>query len=361
MKKSEIEFYQKQLLNWYQKNHRTLPWRETSHPYYIWVSEVMLQQTQVKTVIPYFERFIQKFPTIFDFAAADEDTILKMWEGLGYYSRIRNFHKAAKIIVADYNGEIPDDRGMFIQQPGVGDYIASAVLSIAFHQPYAVVDGNVKRVLARLLLLSEPVNDAKNNKLFQKQADKLLAAEQPGSYNQAVMELGALVCKPATPDCLNCPIQNACKAFSRGKVGDFPKRLQKKPVPTKHIAVGVVIDNNKLLITKRKSGGLLGGLWEFPGGKINKGEMTEQACVREIKEETGLNVVIEKQLTAVKHAYTHFKIEMAVFICRKTGGGITLDGPVDHRWISPGEIEKYPFPGSNHQFIPRLKEYLKNI
>jgi len=255
MKNAEIDQFQYQLLNWYKLNHRKLPWRETSNPYFIWLSEVMLQQTQVKTVIPYFKKFTKALPSVSEAASASGDQMLKLWEGLGYYSRIRNFHKAVKTIVTEFNGQIPSDWDTFIRLPGVGNYIASAVLSMAYHQPFAVVDGNVKRVLARLCLLSCTVNEAKNLKFFQTQADKLLAKDQSGNYNQAIMELGALICKPGNPDCKECPVQSFCMAFKKEKTEQFPRKKRRNPVPIYDIAVGVIYEKGKLLITKRKSEG----------------------------------------------------------------------------------------------------------
>ncbi|MEZ4568646.1 MAG: A/G-specific adenine glycosylase, partial [Desulfobacterales bacterium] len=201
------------LTRWYAENLRHLPWRGSADPYHIWVSEVMLQQTQVATVIPYFKRFCQAFPDIRALAAADLQDVLKLWEGLGYYARARNLHKAAKIVTDQYNGRIPDDADGFMALPGVGDYIGAAVLSIAFDRPLAVVDGNVKRVLARLFEIDAPVNVSASYKIFQSCANLLLNAEDPGTFNQAVMELGALVCRPSGPDCRVCPLAGWCGAF----------------------------------------------------------------------------------------------------------------------------------------------------
>lgn len=344
----------KSLLRWYEQNHRPLPWRETSDPYAIWVSEVMLQQTQVAAVIPYYDRFMARFPTVADLAGADQEAVLKLWEGLGYYARARNLHKAAGTVMAAFDGRVPADKKSFKSLAGVGDYIAAAVLSIAFDQPLAVVDGNVKRVLSRLCVMAEPVNHAPSHKVFQAVADQLLDTAAPALFNQAVMELGALVCRPEKPRCPACPLQKACRALKTDTVGDFPRRQKTKPVPTHHIAVGVVEKGERMLITKRAAEGLLGGLWEFPGGKVKKKEAPEAACIREIMEETGLAVTVSSHLTRVRHAYTHFKIEMDVYLCRYVSGSVSLDGPVDHRWIRAEEINDYPFPRANLKFIPLL-------
>ena len=356
MNEKEKQIFRKALIHWYRKNQRTLPWRETENPYYIWVSEVMLQQTQVKTVMPYYEKFIQTFPHIDALAKAADQDVLKVWEGLGYYARARNLHKAAQKVVALHQGAIPVDRKTFKSLPGVGDYIASAVMSIAFDQPYAVVDGNVKRVISRLMMISSPVNDAPAHKLFQKHADQLVDRYQPGTFNQAMMELGALICVPKQPRCWDCPVKTFCHADQAGRTGEFPLKKRTARVPQHHIAVGIVYKNGSMLITRRKPEGLLGGLWEFPGGKVGKGESAASACVREIKEEVNLDVEVETMLTRVHHAYTHFRIVMDVYVCRHVSGRVKRRGPVDHRWISIEQIERFPFPRANHKFIPLLKK-----
>ena len=349
------------LLTWYDQNHRKLPWRETSDPYAVWVSEVMLQQTQVKTVIPYYRRFLSAFPTIEDLAASDLQTVLKRWEGLGYYGRARNMHRASGIIVKTYQSKFPDTWKQIHDLPGVGDYIAAALLSIAFNHCHAVVDGNVKRVLARLFRIDIPVNQASAGKIFTKHADRMLYKPEPGKYNQAMMELGALICRPHSPLCGSCPIQPACKAYQSSTVDIYPKRVKAKKTPLYNIAIGVVLKNNKVLITQRRNDGLLGGLWEFPGGKIKQGETSEKACIREIKEETGLEVVTRQYLTQVKHAYTHFKIIVDVFICDHVSGIVVLNGPVDYQWITLEQIDDYPIPRANHKFIPRLREAVNKM
>ena len=319
----------------------------------------MLQQTQVKTVTPYFLNFMNRFPTLEAFAKADLQIVLKLWEGLGYYARARNFHKAARIIVEEMKGMIPDDVHAFQKLPGVGDYIGSAVQSIAFGRPLAVVDGNVKRVLARLYSVEAPVNKPSSHGQFKALADLHLDRHDPGIFNQAMMELGALVCSPKTPDCTACPVSEFCMAYLSGTVDQFPKRAASRRVPTFHIAAGIVRKNGKLLITRRKLNGLLGGLWEFPGGKLEKGEEASLACIREIKEETGLAVRIESHLTTVHHAYTHFKIKMDVYDCLYISGRIRLKGPMDFKWIRLKDMDRFAFPKANLKFIPLIWEISK--
>lgn len=345
------------LIGWYRENRRPLPWRETKDPYRIWVSEVMLQQTRVTTVIGYYRNFLRRFPTVATLAASDLQEVLKLWEGMGYYARARNLHRAARIVVTELGGAVPDDVDAFLRLPGVGDYIAAAVQSIAFGRPHAVVDGNVKRVLARLACVDTPVNLPSAHKAFKPLAEKLLDRDQPEIFNQAVMELGALICRPETPACSQCPLTADCLACRKKETERFPLRKETKPTPTHAISVGVVFRGHKVLVTQRAPEGLLGGLWEFPGGKINSGEDAPSACQREVKEETGLEIEVMAALTTVKHAYTHFKIKMEVFICRYVSGRVRLAGPVAHRWISIDELDLYPFPKANHKFFPFLKKW----
>lgn len=362
MKNREIPVIRKILISWYMNHRRRLPWRETKNPYRIWVSEVMLQQTQVKTVIRYYPKFCRHFPDLKALAKADQQDVLKAWEGLGYYARARNLHRAAKLVIKRYKGKIPIERKAFLKLPGVGDYISAAVLSIAFDRPYPAVDGNVKRVLSRFNQIDAPVNRAASYGIFKKFLDRLIDTDHPGTLNQAMMELGALICKPKNPTCTSCPIETYCRAQKNGKVAAYPKRIPTRSIPEYHVAIGVVYKNSRVLITKRKPEGLLGGLWEFPGGKIQKNETPESACIREMKEEVSLSIEIDSYLTRVKHAYTHFRILVDVFLCRYVSGTVKLNQATDYRWVKIKEIDNYPFPKANLKFIPLLNrvEHIKN-
>ena len=355
MPPKEIAQFRKKLTQWFELHHRKLPWRETDDPYYIWVSEVMLQQTQVRKVLEYFQNFVGKFPDVRRLAKADLQEVLKAWEGLGYYARARNIHKSAKMIVTDFGGEIPTDYTTFRKLPGVGAYIAAAVQSIAFQASYAVVDGNVKRVLARLFLIDSPINASTASKTLQDKADKLLDRDSPGVFNQGMMELGATVCRPKSPLCVICPVNTFCRAFQNARQEEFPIRLKSKPLPEYRLTIGVVRRENHILITQRKLDGLLGGLWEFPGDDIKAEETPEAACIRQIKEHVNLAVEVTEYLTRIKHAFTHFKIVADVFCCRYQSGEVVLNGPVDHRWITVDEIDQFPFPRAHHQIIPIIK------
>ena len=335
------------LIAWYKTNHRKLPWRTTKNPYLIWVSEVMLQQTQVKKVLEYYQNFIDKFHDIHTLAMADLQHILKCWEGMGYYARARNLHLAAQIVVDEMGGEIPIDYENFRKLPGVGDYTAAAVLSQAYNAPYPVIDGNVKRVLSRIFLIDMPINSTAGVKAFKVRANLLLDCQQPGLFNQAMMELGAIICRPQNPRCGECPVSSHCQAFSTNIQQEFPVTNRIKITPEYQIAVGIVYKNNHFLIIQRDTTGLLGGLWEFPGGRVNDGETTAQACIRKIKEKVNLSVEIGSYLTSIKHAYSHFKIVVHVFLCQHQSGNIKLNGPIDYRWIT---IDQCPIKVIDYQF-----------
>ncbi len=342
------------LLVWYGTHRRDLPWRRTRDPYRIWISEVMLQQTQVTTVIPFYHRFLQRFPDLAALARADIQTVLKHWEGLGYYRRAHHLHRAARELVGSGGGCVPDRHQTFRALPGVGDYIANAVMSIAFDRPCAVVDGNVKRVLARLGGIGDPVNQAAAHRVFQRTADRLLERGCPGTFNQALMELGALVCTPRRPNCPDCPWKASCFALLNDVTDEFPKRIRRAPVPIHAMVAGLVCHRDRMLVVQRPSEGLLAGLWEFPGGRRHRSETGPEASRRLLSEATGLRVSVGRKLIRVNHAYTHFKIELDLYLCRKDSGRVRLDGLQAFRWIRPAELDVLPFTGVCKKSFARL-------
>ena len=342
------------LLTWFKKSQRKMPWRGIHDPYLIWVSEVMLQQTQVKKVVDYYERFIKRFPNVQQLAASPLQDVLKAWEGLGYYARARNLHKAAQCVVEEFDGEVPRDYATFKKLPGVGDYSAAAVQSIAFNTPYAAVDGNIKRVLARLFLIDAPINEASSAKIFQQKADGLLDQEEPGLFNQAMMELGATVCRPQSPTCLVCPVNQFCEAFHAARQDEFPHRRKTAAVPEHRIAAGVIHKGAEVLIVQRPLDGLLGGLWEFPNGQIIEDETAEEACIRYIADIVNLSVTNLKSLTRVRHAFTHFKIVVDVFECKYQSGEVVLNGPIDANWVEVAALQDYPLPRATHKILDKL-------
>ena len=318
----------------------------------------MLQQTQVKTVLSYYSAFLEKFPSVKILANSDLEEVLKSWELMGYYARARNLHKAARMIEDKYQGEVPADYLEMKSLPGVGDYVAAAVCSIAFGLPYPVIDGNVKRVLARLFELDQPLNSSEFLKECKNRLAMIFDEKHPGDFNQSMMELGATRCFPKNPDCPDCPVRNYCAAYSHSTQMNYPVKSPPRTIPEIHIALGVIIDQNKLLITRRKESGLLGGLWELPGGKIRSGELPGEACIREIQEEINITVEALEFLIRIKHAYTHFKIVAEVFLCEYHSGQIKLHGPIDYRWIKASEISRFAFPAANHKIFNSLKSKL---
>ena len=345
------------LSQWYTCNRRDLPWRRSSDPYAIWVSEIMLQQTQVKTVVPYFQRFMALFPDVARLALADEQAVLKAWEGLGYYSRARNMQRAAQSMHAA-GGCVPSDWTALRQLPGIGDYIAAAVLSIAFAKPYAVVDGNVKRVLARLLCMDAPVNQAGGHVVFQTAADRLLDRRHPGRHNQALMELGALICTPRKPQCPQCPLGSHCSALQRQAVAQYPRRAERPAVGEQQWAAGVIVKNGRLLLVRRPSVGLLAGLWEFPSIRLPDGADPAQACLEHLRAALGLTVRLRQQIACVRHAYTHFKLRLNVYLCDWHSGRVRLDGPAAFQWVHPGRIEHLALHKAAHKAMSALAEFL---
>lgn len=342
------------LLHWYHTQGRQLPWRETRNPYAIWISEIMLQQTQVKTVLPYYQRWLQIFPTVQDLAQADQQAVLKVWEGLGYYARARNLHKAAQAIVEQHDGQFPDTFDAVVALPGIGRTTAGGILSAAFDQSVPILDGNVKRVLARLIALQRPPNKALDQ-LWQL-STALVPTEQARDFNQALMDLGATVCTRHRPACLICPWRSPCAAYNQNVQSEIPMTETRAPLPHKLIGVAVVWnEQGQILIDRRPQKGLLGGLWEFPGGKIEPGETVEACIRRELQEELAIEVEVGDRLMTIDHTYTHFKVTLNVFHCRHTGGEPQPIECDEIRWVKVSELEQFPFPKANSQIIDALK------
>jgi A/G-specific adenine glycosylase len=350
----DISFLQTTLLDWYASSGRVLPWRETRDPYAIWVSEIMLQQTQVKTVIPYYERWLEAFPTIATLATADQQQVLKVWQGLGYYARARNLHKAAQVILEQHQGEFPRDLETVLTLPGIGRTTAGGILSAAFNQPVPILDGNVKRVLARLTALQKPPSKALPQ-LWQ-WSTQILDVERPRDFNQALMDLGATLCTPKNPACLVCPWRSHCQAHQLHLQQEIPMTESRAEIPHKMIGVAVIWGNEgQILIDRRRQEGLLGGLWEFPGGKIEPGETVEACIIREIREELGIEVEVGDRLITIDHAYTHFRVTLNVHHCRHLSGDPQPIECDEVRWVNLEDLEQYPFPKANVQIIDALR------
>lgn len=351
-----------QLIAWWESQKVDMPWRSpTPDPYAVWISEIMLQQTQVATVIPYFERWMTRFPTVAALAAADLADVLKMWEGLGYYSRARNLHTAAQMVIDAYGGELPNSAAELRKLKGIGRYTAGAIASIAFGEQAAVLDGNVIRVLTRLFDISADITQTATKNNLWEIAEALVPGEQPGAFNQALMELGQQICVPETPRCLLCPITAVCLARQRGTQHERPVRPPRKATPHYAVAAGVVwlkaVGEGAFLIAQRPLDGLLGGLWEFPGGKQEAGETLPQTLVREIKEELAIDIEVAEAepFVIVKHAYTHFRITLHAFQARFLGGEVAHLGAADHAWVTLTDIDRYAFAVTDRKIIAAVR------
>ncbi len=336
------------LLDWFRENRRDLPWRRERDPYRVWISEVMLQQTRVETVIPYFRAFLRRFPSLESLASADEGEVLKVWEGLGYYARARRLPAAARAILAA--GGFPQDAEALRRLPGFGPYTAGAVASLAFGRREPVLDGNVKRLWCRLFAVEEPLV-GKTVALLWGFSRKAVAEGPPGEVNEALMELGALVCTPRRPSCPACPLAFACRARLLGDPEAYPRRASRKPLPEVRAAVAILWSGSRFAVTRRPSGGLLGGLWELPGGKVEAGESPEEAVVRELWEELGARAEVVGALPEVRHAYSHFRVVLHPFECRPAKGSSFSRTTAPCRWIAPEERADLPFPAATRKIL----------
>jgi len=314
----------------------------------------MLQQTQVKKVIPYYLEFVRVFPTTTDLAKADLSRVLKKWEGLGYYARARNLKKAAQKIMTEMNGQFPHTFEELLSLPGVGMYTAAAIASIAFDSVEPVVDGNVNRVLCRVLKIEHNPKSSKGREIVYQQAIQLIPSKRPGDYNQAIMELGALVCKPGQPVCHACPIADLCNAYKDGSQQLYPKKTSKKTRPHYIIAAGLVWKEDELLIDRRREDAMLGGLWEFPGGKVKSGETAAQTVVREVREEVNVKIAVKDLFMTVNHQYSHFTITLHVYHCHYLSGHPKALGCSEWRWVKKEELPDYAFPRANGKIIEKL-------
>jgi A/G-specific adenine glycosylase len=352
---TEVAGFRTLLLAWYRANRRQLRWRDTRDPYRIWVSEVMLQQTRVDQMEGYYLRFLERFPTVADLAAASEDEVLRIWEGLGYYSRARNLHRAAQRIVAEHEGRLPETRDDLLALPGIGLYTAAALCSIAFDQDHPVLDGNVTRVLCRLLRLEEdPARQGARAHLIAA-GERLLAPGEAGDFNQAMMELGARICTPRRPRCAACPVAVCCRAHAELEdPSRLPVRRARRLKPHLQVTAGLIWRGRSLLIAQRPAGGMLGGLWEFPGGKQEPGETLEECLAREIREELGIGIQVGERLVSIDHAYTHFRITLHAFAARHARGTPQALGCAAWRWVRPEELGDYAFPRTDRRVIEHL-------
>jgi A/G-specific adenine glycosylase len=341
----------RRLIRWYDEHRRHLPWRETRDPYAIWVSEIMLQQTQVETVIPYYRRFLEKFPTVETLAVAEPGEVIKSWENLGYYARVRNLHLAARRIAERFGGRIPDEMEEILRLPGVGRYTAGAILSIAYGRPVPAVDGNVRRVVSRLFAVLDSIDDPKVQQQIDEQVGLLVPKRDPGRFNQSLMELGALCCTPKSPACPACPLQGLCRARSLGIEGRLPLRREKKTIRHREVVAAVILDEaGRILVVQRPEKGLLGALWKFPGGFLMPREPAEEGLGRTVRDELAIGIGVGSLLATVSHAYTHFRITLRAY-----AGFIEEGRPAGPawQWADAAQLEALPFSRADRR-IARL-------
>ncbi len=312
----------------------------------------MLQQTQVATVIPYYQRFIQAFPTVNELSRASMDRVLKLWEGLGYYSRARNLLKAAQILLREYQGQLPSTVEELIALPGIGRSTAGAIAAIAFRKDEPILDGNVKRVISRLTALQEDLKKPEIEKKLWKSSKNLILKGKGRETALALMDLGATLCTPKSPKCPSCPLTSYCKAYQSGLQEFIPLKAAKKTIPHYDVAVAVISGPRGVFIQQRPTEGLLGGLWEFPGGKKEPGETLEEALKREIREELGLEVRILEKIDTINHAYTHFRITLHGYRCRRLKGEIRTR--LNWAWVPEKELDGYPFPRANQKLLEKV-------
>ncbi len=352
----------KALLEWYDQNARELPWRSTISPYRTWVSEVMLQQTQVETVIPYFNEWMKRFPDVESLAAADQQEVLSLWEGLGYYSRARNLHRAAQQIMEKRDGKLPESVEDLRKLPGIGPYTAAAIASIAFNADVAAVDGNIRRVLSRYFDVTDPARSSEGEKKIWALAQENLPKGRAGDFNQALMDLGSAICLPKNPDCEHCPLAEACIANRLGIQNERPVKLPRQQIPHVTVTAAVIRRNGHVLLAQRPSKGLLGGLWEFPGGTLEDSDRDLESCLkREVMEELGVVIKVSDSFGQYNHAYTHFKISLFAFFCEIRDGqepqALASDDLV---WVGLDELVNYPMGKVDRMIATRLIMESKN-
>lgn len=342
--------FSERLMRWYRRYARDLPWRQTRDPYRIWISEVMLQQTTVNAVIPYYQRWVREFPTVQHAADAPLFKILKLWQGLGYYQRAKNIHKAAKVLCALHQGKIPADPNVLKNLPGFGPYTTGAVASIAFDIPHPIIDANIRRVIMRILAMKGYADASRDQKILAF-LNKIMPSKKAGTFNQSLMELGALLCRNRTPSCLLCPVKGDCRAYQKG-VQEIIPRPTKRIMKDIDVAVGILRRRGKYFIQKRPSQGLLADLWEFPGGKIEEKETPVQALKREFREELGIAIASVKPFMHLRHSYTQFRVRLHVFLCQSP---ISVQEDSAHKWVRLCGLLKYPMPSGSARIVEKLQ------
>ncbi len=348
------------LLAWGADQRSHLPWRAADDdgrrdPYRVWVAEIMLQQTGVTTVGPYYDRFLARFPTVAALAAAPVDDVLKVWQGLGYYARARHLHRAAQIIVAEHGGRVPSDTDALARLPGIGRYTLGAILSIAFGQPAPILDGNVRRVLARVFAIADNVRAPAIERRLWALSEALVPLAAPGAFNEALMDLGATICIPARPRCLACPVMSLCQGRAMGIQDELPARPPRRQTPHYDVTAGVIWRGDEFLVAQRPLDKMLGGLWEFPGGKCDPGEALADCLRRELREELAIEVEVGDAVTVVRHAYTHFRITLHAFHCRIVGGEPQTLEVAAIAWTTLADVDRFAMAVTDQRILAALR------
>ena len=372
----DIKEIQNLLLDWFSNNGRHwIPWKlkpdgstpesgESLYPYKIWIAEVMLQQTQLKVMLPYWKKWIKTFPSLTDLAEADEQDVLLLWQGLGYYSRAKRLHQSSKLLIkfVGKNRTLdtllwPVELNQWMSLPGIGRSTAGSIISSAFDLPEPILDGNVKRILSRLLAINKKTN--KDNKRLWEISSLLISKDRPRDFNQALMDFGSLVCTIKKPSCSSCPLQNYCFAYIKYDPVNFPKKEMRKAKPLNVIGIGLVFNRyGELLIDQRLESSSMGGMWEFPGGKKHSDETIEETIEREITEEIGINVKTGKNLVSFEHSYSHKKLYFIVHLCEWISGEPKALASQKILWVKPARLFDFPFPAANTKIISELHKYL---
>jgi A/G-specific adenine glycosylase len=345
------------LLAWFAEHQRPLPWRDGCQPYQVWIAEIMGQQTQMERVVACLRRWLEQFPDVPALAAASEQEVFKAWEGLGYYSRVRNIRRTAAILMNEHNGRLPQDEAALLALPGIGPYTAAAICSIAFNQPVPLVDANVERVLCRFEDIAEPPKQSATKKRLLQLCAGLLPADDARNFNQALMELGALVCLPRNPACDQCPVRDGCRARAAGTVSQRPVAIKKPDKVDIIMACGIIAHQGKLYIQQRQADDVWGGLWEFPGGRLEQGESPAEAARREIAEETEFQVAELRPFASVSHCYSKYRVKLHAFSCRLAEGQQpqpTLHAADQFCWVSREELDSYAFSSGCRKLISRM-------
>jgi len=346
------------LCRWFIDNQRELPWRKTYHPYQVWIAEIMGQQTQMDRVVDYFNRWMRRYPTVEAVAQASETEILKAWEGLGYYSRARNILKTARLIATKYGGQLPESYATLLSLPGIGPYTAAAIASMSFNQDIPLIDANVERLFSRLVDCAVPVKEKQARELFHKLARKLLPAGEARIFNQALMEFGALVCRPGVPHCSVCLLAGFCRAYQAGTVSERPVRKTKVKKIEITMACCIIEKDGLYYIQQRMPDDVWGGLWEFPGGRLKEGERPEEAARREVFEETEFMVQELTPLATVVHHYTKYRVTLHGFLAALANDNEVpvLHAASRYAWVPLSALADFPFPAGHR----KLRGYFLN-